>query len=284
MSRLLPRRATAIPYAPPSTGLPVGNLPGWTQIVADDFNYAYPIGSIASDNDGELLSTCSAYAELHDKFTFYPDGWNSTWGGKAGTDTNGNAVTVQAKYYPSKTIYFENSCCKIYQHSETIGGLLTGLGAAVKPKNPSGTYTFGPYLRYQFRMRAVNVNASPSYFHWVPLGIDTNNWPSNGELDWPEGDVASPVAGNYHPADPTNITQHVNSGENPSDWNIFTVEWTPGNMKWWCNGALRLNTTDRVPTGPLAFLFQFETTNVQPNAATVSTIEVDWVAVWNYTP
>ncbi len=65
VSRLMPRRA-ATAYVPQTTTLPIGDLPGWTQIVADDFNYTYPIGSIASDNNGELLSNCAAYAELHD--------------------------------------------------------------------------------------------------------------------------------------------------------------------------------------------------------------------------
>jgi hypothetical protein len=284
MSRLLLRRASLAPHVANSTALPVGDLPGWTQIVADDFDYNYPIGSVVADGSGELTTGSAAYNELHSKFTFYPDTWNSTWGGKTGTDTSGNPVTIQAKYYPSKTIYFEESCAKIYHHSENIGGVMTALGASIKPKNPSGVYNFGPYMRWQFRMRATGVTASPSYFHWVPLGIDSNNWPSNGELDWPEGDISSAVAGNYHPAASTNITQHVSSGEDPSAWNIYTVEWTPGRMKWWTNSALRLNTTDRVPTGPLSFVFQHETTNVQPDSATTGTIEIDWIAMWNYTP
>lgn len=283
MSRLLARRASHI-YTPASTELPIGDLPGWTQVVADDFDYNYPIGSIIADNSGELTVASAAYAELHDKFTFYPDGWNTTWGEKAGTDTAGNPVTLHTKYYPSKTISFEDSCCKIYQHSETIGGFMTALGATVKPKLPSGNYKRGPYGRYQFRMRANGVNATSSYLGWVPLAIDSANWPSNGEFDWPEGDIASPVAGNYHPADSVNVTQHVNSGENPFDWNIYTVEWTPGRLKWWCNGALRLNTADRVPTGPLAFLFQVGSMDVQPAPATVGTVEIDWVAIWEYTP
>lgn len=286
MSRLLPRRASAVPYTPPSTTLPIGDLPGWTQIVADDFNYSYAIGAIQSDQvTGELLPGAAAYTELHDKFTFYPDGWNTTWGGKSGTDYQGNAVaSLQTKYYPSKTVYFENSCCKVYMHSESISGVMTALGANVKPKNPSGSYKFGPYLRYQFRMRATGVNTSPSYLHWVPLAIDSTNWPAGGELDWPEGDLASPVAGNYHYADSSNTFQHVNSGEDPSQWHIYTVEWTPGRMKWYCDGALRLNTTDRVPVDPLAFSFQFEMTNVQAAPTTVGTVEIDWVAIWDYTP
>lgn len=284
MSRLLPRRASLAPYTPPVTTLPIGDLPGWTQIVADDFNYNYPIGSIQSDNNGELLVGAAAYAELHDKFTFYPDGWNTTWGGKQGKDTSGNTVTLQTKYYPSKTVYFENSCCKIYQHSEDIGGFMTALGATVKPKLPGGAYKLGPYGRYQFRMRATGVSASPSYLGWVPLAIDSANWPGNGEFDWPEGDIASPVAGNYHPANPTNVTQHVNSGEDPFAWNIYTVEWIPGNLKWYCNSALRLNTSDRVPTGGLAVLFQVGSMDTQPDPAVIGTVEIDWVAIWNYTP
>lgn len=300
MSKLLARRAiTTIPVTGgSSTALPIGNMPGWTQIVADDFNYTYAIGSVASDQDGELLPGCAAYAELHDKFTFYPDGWNTTHGGKVyeilptepGYIEPGQPgypayhPAVNSKYYPSKTIYFENSCAKVYHHSEDIGGIMTALGAAIKPKLPSGDYMIGPYARWQFRMRSQNVTAAPanSYWHWVPLGIDSNNWPQNGELDWPEGDIGKPVAGNYHPASNVNETYHVTSGEDPTQWNIFTVEWTPGRLKWWCNNALRLNTTDRVPSQPQAFLFQHESDWRQPIGTGI--VEIDWVAMWTYTP
>lgn len=290
MSRLLSRRATNAPVTSgSSTALPIGNLPGWTQVVADDFNYTYPIGSIASDNNGELLVGSGAYAELHDKFTFYPDGWNTTHGDKTYALNSGEPgypgnIIVRSKYYPSKTVYFEDSCLKIYHHSEDISGTMYALGAAIKPKLPSGDYMIGPYGRWQFRMRSQNVSAAPanSYWHWVPLGIDSNNWPSNGELDWPEGDIGKPVAGNYHPASPSNETYHVTSGEDPTQWNIFTVEWTPGRVKWWCNDALRLNTTDRVPSQPQAFLFQHESDWRQPVGT--GTVEIDWVAMWTYTP
>lgn len=287
--------------------LPAGNIPGWQNIFADDFSYTYAVGAIDSGQNGVLKSTSPAYAELKDRFTFYPDGWSTSHDGEIDAKSPNEPgyiaqgqpgypamwPAIVSKYQPTKTISFANSVARIRLHSESVGGVNTAFGAVIKPILAGG-YNMGPYGRVSFRMRSTNVltaagvdlsatnntTAPNLYWNWVPLGIDSGNWPGNGEFDFPEGGIDRPVAGNYHPAASTNQTYHVNSGESPYQWNIFTWEWTPGRFRWLVNNVVRLDTTDRVPTLATAFLFQAESDWRQPTGE--GTIEIDWVSMWSY--
>jgi hypothetical protein len=282
--------------------MPTGNLPGWTNIFADDMDYNYAVGSIDSTSTGVLKTTSPAYAELSGRFTFYPDTWSTSHDGEVDAKTPGEPgypgtwPAIVSKYYPTKTISFSNSVARVRLHSESIAGVNTALGAVIKPIVPGG-YKMGPYGRVAFRMRATSVltatgtdlaaagdytTAPNLYWNWVPLGIDSNNWPSNGEFDFPEGSMNRAVAGNYHPAATTNQTYHITSGESPYQWNNFVWEWTPGRFRWLVNGNVRLDTTDRVPSLATAFLFQFECDWRQPTGE--ATAEIDWVSIWSYTP
>lgn len=289
----------------------------WTQIFHDDFSGypVLPVGSFVPLNSGELSSTCAAWQWFHNTWSFYPDTWNTTHGGvsyaKSSTEPGYIAPgqpgypamwpPINSKYYPSKTLSVENvpglgKVLQVAHHTENIGGVDTFVGANMKPKNPAGPYLLDAYYRIQWRMRstacvingvdraAVNDFASSpdGFMHWVPLGIDSNHWPSNGELDWPEGSIVRPVAGNYHPADPVNNTQHVTSGESPYQLNQFTEEWRPGSMKWWTNRNIRLDTADRVPTGPLAWQLQHESDWRQPPLTATALVQIKDVAIWKW--
>lgn len=80
---------TTAPSSPSGVPLPKGDLPGWTQLVAEDFNTPAAIGS--------FLSTYPSWGA-------YPDGW---------TDTSKNG-----RYYPSKTLAASGGMMSIYLHTE----------------------------------------------------------------------------------------------------------------------------------------------------------------------
>lgn len=334
MSRLLYSRGSKsinryVPTDPFPASLPVGNLAGpgytWQQIFADDFT-AYPdlpVGSFVANGNGNLLSTCAAYPYMGSKWTFYPDGGNTTHGEKVYPvlDTEpgyiqpgqpgypANWPPVHSQYWPSKTLSIVSlgggeKAMQVFQHTETIAGTDYALGANMKPINPAGTYKFDPYYRTQFWMRASSVivdgadqaalgnftTGTDNRFHWVPLGIDSVpsttpgiGWPGNGEFDFPEGSTNRRVRMNYHPAASTNQTYPIATAVpvSPYQWNLFTQEWTPGRLKWWVNNELVLNTTDRVPTGPMSFQFQHEADWRQPPPGS-STVQIKWFSMWKY--
>lgn len=310
-------------------GLAVGDIQRngykWQQIFTDDFKTYpdLPVGSFDSDANGFLKSTCAAYPYLGSKWTFYPDGGNTTHGGKVydvlptepGYIQPGQPgyparwPPVNSKYYPSKTLAIVslgdgNKAMEVNYHTENVAGTDYAMGANMKPINIGGTYKFDAYFRTQFWMRATEVivdgvdraaegnftTGTDNRFHWVPLGIDSTpsttpgiGWPGNGELDWPEGSLNRKVRGNYHPAASSNETwpQEPNVPLSPYQWNLFTMEWTPGLMKWWVNTELVLNTTDRVPTGPMAFQFQHEADWRQPPPGSAKA-QIRSIAMWKY--
>lgn len=274
-----------------------GDLPDWTLIFADDMNYTHPVGSIVPNQQGVVT-----VPDLASRFTFYADGWSTTHDGKVYAKTAsepgypGNWPAIVSKYQPSKTISFSNSVARFRLHSETLAGVNTAFGATMKPILPGG-YKMGPYGRVAFRMRSTHVltaagtdlaaagdftTAPNLYWNWVPLGIDSNNWPSNGEFDFPEGSMNRGVAGNYHPASTVNETFHITTPLSPYLWHNYVWEWTPGRFRWVIDGVEYENTTDRVPTLATAFLFQFECDYRMPTGE--ATAEVDWCAIWSYTP
>lgn len=311
--------AAAVPQFP--TTMPIGDLaaPGgtWVQIFHDDFK-SYPdlaVGSFDPAASGILKSTCAAFPYMGANWTFYADGGNTTHGGKSypilpgepGYLPNNPDGTpgaywppINSKYYPTKTLSIVtlpdgDKAMQVYQHTENIAGVDTELGANMKPVNPAGTYKFDAYYRWQYMMRATEVlvdgvdRAAEGNFttgtdnrrHWVPLGIDSNLWPQNGEIDWWEGSTNRALRGNYHPAAATNQTYPVPSGESPYNWNLATVEWSPGLMKWFTNSSNRLNTTDRVPTGPMAYQFQHESDWRQPPVGSTK-VQIKWVSGWKW--
>lgn len=288
------------------TTLPTGNLPvdtsmgvggSWVQRFANDFNYTVPLGGVVPNGSGTALNpTCYAAlnTDINNWATFYADNGNSSWGEKTSQLQPGEpgypgTYLSHAKWYPSKTVSFADSCFKVYYHAEDLlaNGTMYGLGAAMLLRNNNtgaNSYKMGPYLRYQFRMRhTAHTGLTPgqtSYWTSVPLAIDSANWPGNGEFDWPECDANKTVVGHYHPAYTENETWGVASGESSLAWNTFTVEWVPGRVRFWCNDQLRWNTTDRVPTLGMSIVMQHEQ-NWRAGVGT-AVMEMDWLAIWDY--
>ncbi len=264
MTLMVTRRAAIGAPVPQTTAMPVGNLPGWTQVVAEDFNDDVPIGGFVPDAQTGLLTAAgSGYALYKDRFKSYKDG---------NLDTSNNG-----QYYASKTMSTHDSCLDIYMHTENISGTNVPLGGVVKPLLPSGLpkQTYG---RYAYRMRATGVTGTN--YGFVVLCIDSNNWPDNGEFDWPEGDISGGVGGFYHFANPSGGQQAVNTAALWSDWHTYVIEWKPNSLRWYIDGSLALNTPNQVPSGELGFLGQGCTTGGVPDPATVGHVQIDWMCVY----
>jgi hypothetical protein len=296
-----------------SGAMPTADPAGWTREFEEDFvGWNFAEGAITPNASGALV-TGPAVATVGPKFTFYPDTWNSTHGtkvyeilpGEPGyvSEANGGPAywpPVVAKYYPSKTISFGDSCARFRLHSEMIGGVQTFCGAVMKPiVGPS--YLFGPYGRWKFRMRYVDVivdgvnrsaagdftGGPDSYIHVVPLTIDSNNWAQygipNGEFNWPEHSANRRVRGFYHPASNPNESWEITTATAVSayEWATFEYIWEPGRVRFLRNDVVCKDTTDRVPSMAHAWLFQFEADWRQPPMSATATVEIDWTVLWS---
>lgn len=286
------------------------NLVGHNRVFSDDMAYTVAEGGVDVLSSGELNPTAAGYAQLHNDFAFYMDGWNTTHGGKVYPKTPGEPgypgdwPPIVSKYYPTKCASFATTVpdgsakgvFRVRMHSELVGGVMTAMSSVLKPKLSTGKYMLGPYGIWDFRSRVTVastggvdyaalknfITAATIGFIQVPLGIDSNNWPINGEEDFPDGQVQVRIEGTYIPAAPTQESWPITTAfpVSPYDWNRFRVIWEPGRLRFILNGVVLKDTTDRVPAGAQAIVLQYESDWRQPPADAVATVEVDHCTIW----
>lgn len=302
------RAAAMLPVSVPSgaTPMPVGNLPGsgftWTQVVAQDFLTDVGEGGFVANVNGDLTSAGAAgYAAYGagaaggPKLTMYPRLWASS----GGRTTSGTGI------WDEGIVSVQNSLLRMRMRTITDSVGTFPRGCAVKPVLASG-YNFGPYGRYQIRVRTTELNGDPTNFHTLMLAINSNPklW-DYGELDFMECEANGTLNGWYHYAVPlgTRINQTTGESNNNdpkiratspklmTNWNIVTVEWTPDLMKWIVQtegestAYVALSSTTGVPSQPLAVLLQMEpAVGTTPAPANTATCEVDWFVMYEYTP
>ncbi|RYZ85667.1 MAG: glycosyl hydrolase family protein, partial [Moraxellaceae bacterium] len=66
-----------------------------------------------------------------------------------------------------------------------------------------------------------------------------------------------------------------------TDWHTYTIEWSPGRVKFILDNTVVLNSTNWVPSGPMRWQLQTET---KGNGSSSGNLMVDWVSVWSYRP
>jgi hypothetical protein len=226
--------------------MPTGNLPGWTQVFADDFS-----------RDAALGSFLSTYGSA---WSAYPSPWR---------DTSGNGLYDQAR-----TLSVANSALDIYVHTENG----THLVAAPNPRLPAMTYG-----RYSVRFRADSV---PGYKTAWLLWPDDNVWPAHGEIDFPEGNLDERISAFAHHANPVGGQDAFPTSATYADWHTATIEWTPGKLSFFLDGHLIGTSTTNVPSMPMHWVLQTETqlSGGAPAASAAGHVQVDWVTAYTYTP
>ncbi|UIJ36196.1 glycoside hydrolase family 16 protein [Allobranchiibius sp. GilTou73] len=260
--------------------LPVGDLPGWKQVIREDFTTAVPRGGfVASPTTyGELATTCAAYRAYGRRLGVYGNGPVNTYG-----------------YYDvSKTLSTSGSLLDMYLHHDTATN--RNVSAAVFPFRAGSTTNAHLYGRWSYRMRSYNATGT----NWACVSLlwpDVDSqWPMAGEIDWPEGDVrAVPsgargnVAGFFHPRG----AQSGHEGTVPipglnglwTNWHTYTIEWLPNSLKCYLNNHLVLSRTTRVPSTPMRWITQSCPSNDNRGAplrpAGSAHVQIDWVVAYD---
>jgi Glycosyl hydrolases family 16 len=265
--------ATADPSSEP---MPVGDLPGWHQVFADDFaNDNLPLGSFSGCSwpNGAAIAqvNCTGLAAnpgVELKWAAYPDGWPDHSGGT---------------YYPSNVISLQNGLMNLHIHSETVGGQTYHMVAAPVPKIPGGPGGMGGLLygRYAVRFRADPL---PGYKTAWLLWPDSGVWPRDGEIDFPEGNLDGTVSAFMHwqgassggeaSAFPTSVTYNR--------WHTAVTEWSPSACSFYLDGVLVGRTTERIPDTPMHWVIQTQTQigGTAPANSTEGNVQLDWVTAY----
>lgn len=275
----------------PSTMMPTGDLPGWRQVLAEDFTRPVPVGGFVANQQGVLMPAgvdgYQAYGAGRvggNELRAYPDGWNTTH--------------KTSFYAPSKTLSVRDDVAgadgvlDIHHHTSTPRGGTVAKPLAAAVWFPlaaySGAFRIGPFVRAEYRMRTTGWNRlNPTNYHVVPLFIGSP-WPAKGEIDYAEGDAAedAPVRGWYHRADPNGSQEQIlgPDGAVMGDWHVYTIEWTPTEVRFYLDWQLIKTATVMVPQDPMAFVLQFEATSTAPESTTAGHVQIDWVTLYSHQP
>lgn len=250
----------------PNEVMPVGNLAGWRQIFADDFNEY----NVASGNFG-LPGAVSNWSP-------YPLSWLSTQN--------------RGRYSPRDTLSVNNGM--LHAQAFTAAGAKP-YATAVQPA-VMGKAIYQTYGRYAYRLRTTDMEG----FKFVAL-LWANDaivkWPAGGEVNFPEYNARPSkasgiraIGGFNHYADPAGGQDQMTSVA--VDWREFqtyVIEWSPGLVQFYLNGILVGVFVKKTPgVAPMRLVFQLEpeigATAITPDPSTVGQLDIDWCAIWAYDP
>lgn len=243
--------ADAQPVGPSGEPMPAGDLPGWKLVFTDDFTTPVPLGSFPS-----AVST---------KWSAYPDGWKDT--SKNGT------------YMPSKVVSIAGGVMDLYLHTE--GGV--HMVSAPVPKIPGAQGSGGGLLygRYAIRFKADPV---PGYKTAWLLWPDSESWPEDGEIDFPEGDLDDTICAFMHRQNGTSGGDQdaFCTQETYTSWHTAITEWSASEVRFLLDGKTVGTSTSRIPNTPMHWVIQTETalSGGAPSDSAEGHVQIDWVAVW----
>ena len=237
------------------SGMPSGNLPGWTQIVAQDFDAAVSLGTVSG----------TFPASAHQAFSCY-DGF---------PDTSGHGL-----HAPRQVLSVHDSMLDWYLHTVNGQPLVSAVVVAV-PSTGWGQC----HGRYAVRFRS---SLMPGYKLAFLLWPDDDNW-EEGEIDFPEAGSldGSELYANMYPAgrpvlDAGSAGFRTGTAAAGSGWHTAVTTWEPGSVSYSLDGHTLGTSTAGVPSTSFHWVLQVETSiGVPPPAPGVAGhVQVDWVAMW----
>lgn len=151
------------------------------------------------------------------------------------------------------------------------------------------------YGAYEVRARVDSMHGYKGA--WL-LWPQRDPWPQYGEIDSPEGDFDASVSAFMHyegafidgsgtvrgPDGSLNHQDWFPSGTTWNDWHVWRTEWTPGNVRFYVDGRLFGHSTRYVPSTPMRWTIQNETTldGFEPADSVSGHGYIDYLKVWAY--
>jgi len=249
-------------FSPSGENVPKGDLQGWKQVFYDDFTKDAPLGSWGSECDVNLIVYTGAQGQ---KWKSYPNCYKDTY--------------QKRPYRADSVLSVKNGVLNFFLHP--VAGQPAGA-------NPSplidGSSQYQLYGRFTARLKVDNPTLQEYHIAWL-LWPETGKWPDDGEEDFPEGSLGNKITGFHHYAGEGACRGCQDKADLPdgkfTEWHTYTIEWTPGNVKYILDGKVVLNSDKWVPTKPMRWQLQTETNGTGSHSGNLM---VDWVAVYKYVP
>jgi len=200
-----------------------------------------------------------------EKFDVYPTGWRDT--SKVGV------------YRPDEVLSVHDGVLDFRLH--TVDG--APATAAVVPR----IHGYGQlYGRYSLRLRADAVKGFKIAFLLWP---DSEQWPDDGEVDFPDADLTGELGAFLHHADPAGSQEEFGTDATFEQWHTTTIEWSPGLVRFLLDGDEIGSSTTGVPDTSMHFVLQTETSlgaaddpSARPDPDAQAHVLVDWVSIESY--
>jgi hypothetical protein len=231
--------------------MPTANPAGWTRIFEDDFNQTLAEGQFTV-----LNSTL---------WTAYPDGYPNSW-----WDTSHNG------FYTPNIVSQHDSMLDMYVRK--ISGVWRV--AAPLPLLPGGIDKTSMRVAVRFKADQT-IGFKTAWLTWPQSG----NWPIDGEIDFPEGNLNSTISAFMHRQNATTGSDQdgFSTSATYGTWHTAIFEWEAGvRCKFILDGITIGDVTSRVPNTPMHYVMQTETrlSGGPPPTGAAAHVYADWFVVW----
>lgn len=254
-----------------ASGIPMpGTLAGWTRVMAEDFDSPFAVGGV---------STAGVFpAPYTDTVWAYADGTMDTAGSQG----------QPSRYHPSTVLSVSGSALKKSLY----------VAAGPQPRSAAVGVVPSTGLNRLYGRFVVCVKITSAAEGWKLAWLtwpSSENWPTDGELDYPEGSIAGPYEGiafNFHKQGgdgngPGNV-DHFDAGVLWSSagmgngWHVLDMAWAPGAVRTWLNGNVVGTSYAKIPNTTMRYMMQTETDVGVAVPTLPAELLCDWVAVYDW--
>jgi hypothetical protein len=253
--------------------MPVGDMGPWKQTFTEDFNKPVPLGGFTTDE------------YYLNKFDWYGGGIPDT--AQQHEDDN-----VYSGYYPEEILEVKDGKLIKHLHTDAVkhdfekGNAYVSKAAAISPMNKPEAERMDWYNtlygKYTIRFRSDPLEGFKTA--WL-LWPQSEEWPEDGEIDFPEGHLNSTIMAAMH-------RQNGKSGGDQdlfytetrfTEWNTASIEWMPGRVNFLLNDKLIGCSDERIPNTPMRWVVQTESCLPDcPDEGTSGTLEIDWMVMYEW--
>jgi hypothetical protein len=272
------------PWPGPSHPAPGGS---WSTIYREDFEAQVAEGGFVnhSTDDWELVDGIPYARSLRS----YPDGWATTH--HLSVNFASRTASVVSEAMGAHGVF------QLRAHSAEIDGRTRALGGSftsvIRPDASTGQLQVAQtYGRYTVRFRTVggyrsgtDPAAGAGYGTAFLLWPASDSW-AEGEIDFPEMAWGGRIAGFVHTIGKPSVTSMEFRAETTTEegWNVATIEWTPGLLRFFLNSEEIARTTSDVPSTPFRWGFQSGGMLSTPPADVTGYLYVDSILIEAYRP